>query len=128
MSGQAQIDRFVFIYNEERPHSARGCPPMEAWRNLDKAVVEIVAQPLLAHTKFRRDVVDMTGTITLRYRSKLHHVSVGRTHKGERVLILMADLDIRVIDDHGVRDPPSRARSLGRLPGPVEGFRLSQDC
>jgi Integrase core domain len=37
---QAQIDPFVFIYNEERPHTARGCPPMEAWRALDKAVIE----------------------------------------------------------------------------------------
>jgi hypothetical protein len=26
---QAQIDRFVHIYNEERPHTARGCPPMQ---------------------------------------------------------------------------------------------------
>jgi hypothetical protein len=99
---QAQIDRFVFIYNEERPHSARGCPPMEAWRNLDKATIEIDGQLLLAHTKVRRDIVDMTGTFTLRYRSKLHHVSVGRAHKGERVLILMADLDVRVLDEHGV--------------------------
>ena len=37
---QAQIDRFVHIYNEERPHTARGCPPMQAWRALDKATVE----------------------------------------------------------------------------------------
>jgi transposase InsO family protein len=38
---QAQIDRFVFIDNEERPHTARGCPPMQAWRALDKAAVTI---------------------------------------------------------------------------------------
>jgi hypothetical protein len=35
-------------------------------------------------------------------RSKLHHVAVGRAHKGKRVLILVADLDIRVIDENGV--------------------------
>jgi transposase InsO family protein len=58
---QAQIDRFVHIYNEERPHTARGCPPMRAWRALDKATIEIDGQPLLAHTKVRRDRGDKTG-------------------------------------------------------------------
>lgn len=99
---QVQIDRFVHIYNEERPHTARGCPPMVAWRALDKATIKIDGQPLLAHTKVRRDRVDKTGAFTLRYRSNLHHVSVGREHKGKRVLILMADLDVRVIDQDGV--------------------------
>ena len=62
---QAQIDRFVHIYNEERPHTARGCPPMQAWRALDKATVEIDGQPLLAHTKVRRDRIDKTGCVHL---------------------------------------------------------------
>jgi transposase InsO family protein len=99
---QAQIDRFMHIYNEERPHTARGCPPMQAWRALDKATIEIDGQPLLAHTKVRRDRIDQTGCFTLRYRSKLHHIAVGRAHKGKRVLILVADLDIRVLDEDGV--------------------------
>jgi Integrase core domain len=98
---QAQIDRFVHIYNEERPHSARGCPPMEAWRSLDKATIEIDGHRVLANTRVRRDRIDKTGVFTLRHRSKLHHVSVGREHKGKRVLILVADLDIRVIDQQG---------------------------
>lgn len=99
---QAQIDRFVHIYNEERPHTARGCPPMQAWRELDKATVELDGQALLAHTKVRRDRIDKTGCFTLRYRSKLHHVGIGRQHRGKRVLVLMADLDVRVIDEDGV--------------------------
>ncbi len=99
---QAQIDRFVHIYNEERPHTARGCPPMQAWRALDKATIEIDGLPLLAHTRVRRDRVDKTGCFTLRHRSKLHHVAVGRAHKGKRVLVLVADLDIRVIDENRV--------------------------
>ncbi len=75
---------------------------MQAWRALEKASIELDGQPLLAHTKVRRDRIDSTGRFTLRCRSGFHHVSVGRTHKGKRVLILVADLDVRVIDDDGV--------------------------
>jgi transposase InsO family protein len=98
---QAQIDRFVHIYNEERPHTARNCFPMVAWRALDKATPVLNGQPILATTKVRRDKVDKTGCFTLRHRSKLHHVGVGRAYSGRRVLVLMADLDVRVIDDQG---------------------------
>jgi transposase InsO family protein len=98
---QRQIDRFVFTYNESRPHSARGCPPMQAWRNLDKATPELDGHPILATTKVRHDVIDKTGAVTLRYRSRLHHIGVGRAHRGRRVLILMADLDVRIVDEDG---------------------------
>ena len=74
---------------------------MVAWRSMDKATIELGGQPLLAHTKVRRDVVDKTGCFTLRYRSRLHHVGIGRAHVGKRILILMADLDVRVIDAEG---------------------------
>lgn len=99
---QSQIDRFVEIYNETRPHTARGCPPMKAWRALDKATPLIDGQPMPPATKVRRDKIDKTGCFTLRYRSKLHHVGVGRRHAGKRVLILMANLEVRVIDTSGV--------------------------
>lgn len=98
---QQQIDRFVFIYNEQRPHVARGRTPMSAWRSLDKATPVLDGQPLLAHTKVRHDRIDKTGCFTLRYRGRLHHVGVGRAHKHKRILILMADLDVRVIDENG---------------------------
>jgi transposase InsO family protein len=99
---QTQINRFVLYYNEVRPHQARQCPPMRAWRARDKATAQLAGQPILANTKVRRDVVDRAGTVTLRYRSKLHHIGLGRAHGGQRVLILMADLDVRVIDEGGV--------------------------
>ena len=75
---------------------------MRAWRDLDKATIEIDGQPLLAHTRVRRDRIDNTGCFTLRYRSKLHHVGVGREHQGKRVLVLVADLDVRVIAEGGL--------------------------
>jgi len=98
---QVQIDRFVTYYNEVRPHQARGCPPMQAYRALDRATPILDGQPILADTKVRHDKVDKTGTVTLRHRSKLHHVGIGRGHKGRRVLLLVCDLDIRVIAEDG---------------------------
>ncbi len=118
---QSRIDGFVFYYNERRPHQARNCPPMRAWRALDKATIQIGGQPVLAKTRVRRDHVDRWGSVTLRYRRKLHHISVGRPYKGQRILILMADLDVRVITDDGellrhftldpTRDYQARSRS-----------------
>ena len=98
---QAQIDRFVTTYNEERPHQARGCPPMQAWRALDRATPILDGTALPPATKVRHDTVDTTGVVTLRHRSKLHHIGIGRAHKGRRVLLLVCDLDIRVIADDG---------------------------
>jgi hypothetical protein len=42
--------------------------------------------------------IDKTGCVTLRYRTKLLHIS-GRAHAGAPVLLLVADLDARVITE-----------------------------
>jgi hypothetical protein len=39
--------------------------------------------------------------VTLRHRSRLHHIGVGRKFAGTRVLVLAADLDVRVITEDG---------------------------
>jgi hypothetical protein len=98
---QAQLDRFVHTYNELRPHQARECPPMHAWRALDKATPVLDGQPIPAATKVRHDRIDKTGCVTLRYRSKLHHIGIGRAHRDRRVLMLVCGLDVRVIADDG---------------------------
>ena len=98
---QRQIDGFVRYYNEVRPHQARDTPPMHAWRTRDKAVPSLAGQKLLAKTRVRHDRVDDTGAVTLRYRRKLHHISLGRRYRGQRIIILMADLDVRVINVDG---------------------------
>ena len=54
---QRQIDGFVRYYNEQRPHRARGCPPMHAWRALDKATPtrrDLVARNVAALCDLRR--------------------------------------------------------------------------
>ena len=74
---------------------------MHAWRTLDKATPTLNGQPIPANTKVRHDKIDTTGCVTLRHRSRLHHIGIGRAHRGRRVLILVCNLDIRVITDTG---------------------------
>lgn len=98
---QAGCDFFARYYNEVRPHQAHGRPPLAVYNERDKAAPVIGGQPVSPTTKVRRDKIDKTGTVTLRHRSKLHHVGVGRAHTAKRVLMLVADLDIRIIDEQG---------------------------
>ena len=37
--------------------------------------------------------------MTLRYRSKLHHIGMGRALKGTRVILLVAGRDIQVLSE-----------------------------
>jgi hypothetical protein len=39
--------------------------------------------------------------VTLRYHSRIHHIGVGRAHKGRRIIVLVAGLDVRVLSDDG---------------------------
>ena len=79
---QAQIDDFVEHYNTGRPHRARGrLTPLEAFRVRDRAGP---GSPIATtHFRVRTDRVDADGNITLRYKSKLLHIGVGRAHKAE---------------------------------------------
>lgn len=120
---QAQIDTFVRYYNEERPHSARGMvPPRRAFDALEKATPDPNKYPMTPHTRVRHDKIDKTGVFTLRHGTKLHHVGVGRAHKGRRVLVLVCDLDIRVLSEEGellrhlTLDPERDYQPLGTGP------------
>ena len=44
------------------------------------------------------DRADRAGSITLRVNGRLHHIGVGQTHAGTRVLILVQDLNIKIIN------------------------------
>jgi hypothetical protein len=48
-----------------------------------------------------RDKVDITGVVTLRHNSRLHHVGIGRRLVGTRVLVLVDGLEVRVITEDG---------------------------
>ena len=99
---QDQLDRFRRYYNEQRPHRAlRRRTPMEAFEARPKARPSGPGLILPAHHRVRRDRIDKAGRITLRYNSRLHHIGLGRAHAGVRVLVLVADLDVRVLTEDG---------------------------
>lgn len=50
------------------------------------------------HYRIGYDQIDKTGSVTLRHDSRLNHIGIGRAHAGTRVLMLIHDLDIRVVD------------------------------
>jgi transposase len=98
---QAQLDTFRASYNTDRPHRALARrTPTEAFDARPKA--HPTGQPVPdGHYRVRHDRIDTSGVITLRHNSKLHHIGLGRRHAGTRVLVLVHDLHVRVIDDTG---------------------------
>jgi hypothetical protein len=49
----------------------------------------------------RRGRIDKNGKVTLRHRTRLHHIGVGHAHKNKRVILLVHHLDIRVLSEDG---------------------------
>ncbi len=98
---QGQLDRFVTYYNTVRPHRSIGRrTPAVAFAARDKSHPR---GPRIdtAGYRVRNDKVDKSGTVTLRYRSRLHHIGVGRAYAGWRVILLVAGRDIRILGADG---------------------------
>jgi transposase InsO family protein len=97
---QGQLDAFVHYYNDIRPHTAlSGRTPLQAYSGRVKA--RPAGASSATHFRVRSDRVDKTGTVTLRFGSRLHHIGLGRAHKGRAVKLLIADRSVRVIDLNG---------------------------
>jgi hypothetical protein len=65
--------------------------------------------------------------VTLRVGGRLHHIGIGRTHARTRVLLLVQDLDIRVVDTATgevlrelTLDPTRDYQPTGKPPGPTK--------
>ncbi|MEI2699038.1 MAG: hypothetical protein V9E94_12085 [Microthrixaceae bacterium] len=56
------------------------------------------SHPDTRHHRARVDRVDATGKVTLRHNGRLHHIGIGRAHARTHVLLLVDDLDIRIIN------------------------------
>jgi transposase InsO family protein len=99
---QAKLDWFSGYYNTRRPHRALGRrTPLMAFEARPRATPSLPGFVVPAHYRVRRDRIDSTGKITLRYKSRLHHIGMGRRYAGVRVLVLVADLQVRVLSEDG---------------------------
>jgi len=97
---QGQLDAFVHYYNDIRPHRAlSGRTPLQAHSARLKARPAGAAAS--TYFRVRRDRVDATGKVSLRYGSRLYKIGLGRAHKGRVIKLLIADQSIRVIDLNG---------------------------
>jgi transposase InsO family protein len=98
---QAQLDVFAGYYNTRRPHRAlHRRTPAEAFVARPKAMP--TGQSITeGHYRLRHDRVHAGGVITLRHDSKLHHIGLGRRYGGSRVLVLVHDLHVRVLNERG---------------------------
>lgn len=96
---QTQLDAFRDHYNHHRPHRALGRRvPAVAYQARPKATPTPGEATSTPHARVRRDTIDATGVVTLRHHGRLHHIGIGRTHARTHVLLLIQDLDIRVIN------------------------------
>jgi transposase InsO family protein len=99
---RSQLDTFRRLYNDERPHRALDRrTPRVVFSARPKAVPVPFAGPIPTHSRVRRDKVYANGVITLRHNSRLHHIGLGRRHAGQRVLVLVHELHIRVLSEDG---------------------------
>lgn len=99
---QAQLDDFRRYYNTTRPHrSLDRRTPAQAFIARTKATPRRHGITVPAQHRVRRDRIDADGKVTLRYRSKLRHLGIGRRYAGTRVMLLVADQDVRVINNDG---------------------------
>jgi len=97
---QAELEAFRTYYNQRRPHRALGQrTPLAAFNARLKA--SPAPLPSISQFRVRQDRVDSSGRVTLRYLSQLRHIYVGRAHCGERIRLLVAGTDVRVIRENG---------------------------
>ena len=82
------------------PPRARPAHPHRSASTPDSKPTRAQSTPA-THFRVRHDKVDTHGSLTLRYDSKLHHIGMGARHRGQRVVMLIADRDIRIVTPDG---------------------------
>jgi hypothetical protein len=137
---QTLLDRFITYYNQHRPHRSlqNRSTPTTAYHARPKATPTADRSNHI-HDRIRHDIIDTNGKLTLRIAGRLHHIGIGRTHARTRVIMLIHDLDIRVVNAATgellrelLIDPTRDYQPTGRPPGPQprtprtqRGFRVS---
>lgn len=97
---QTLLDRFRHEYNHQRPHRAlpQRAVPAALYTSLPKATPSPRGRTQDSHDRVRVDRIDTSGKVTLRHGSRLYSIGIGRTHARTRVLLLVHDLDITILD------------------------------
>lgn len=99
---QAQLDRFVQTTTRFVPTRPKGRrTPAEAFGARIKVTPAGAPKAPFSHYPIRRDRVDGTGKVTLRYEGKRIRLGSGRAHERRRVIQLVADRDVRVLSEQG---------------------------
>ena len=124
---QTLLDTFREEYNHHRPHRSleHRSTPATAYAARPKATPG-AGSTIETHERIRKDKINKAGTVTLRVAGQLRHIGVGRTHAGTYVLLLVQDLEVRVIDAATGEllreltiDPTRDYQPTGRPPGPT---------
>ena len=122
---QALLDAFVEEYNDHRPHRSlpHRATPATIYTTRPKATVGDRSEE--THDRVREDRIDKSGKVTLRHGGRLYSIGIGRTHARTRVILLVQDRDIRIVDATTgellrelVLDTSKRYQGTGRPPGP----------
>jgi transposase InsO family protein len=96
---QTLLDQFLEIYNQHRPHRSleHRATPATAYQARPKAT-PTGDRSTDSHDRVRHDTVSKAGNATLRVAGRLRHIGVGRTYARTRVLMLVQDLHVRVVN------------------------------
>ena len=96
---QALLEEFTTTYNRHRPHRSlpHRATPAIAYTTRPKATPG-ADRDGDTHDRVRFDRIDSVGTVTLRVNGRLHHIGIGRTHARTHVILLVHDLDVRIIN------------------------------
>ena len=123
---QALLDRFTEEYNQPRPHRSltHRATPATIYTSRPKATPGDRTDD--THDRIRHDRIDKSGKITLRHGGTLYSIGIGRTHARTRVIVLVQDRDIHIIDAATgellrelVLDTTQRYQGTSRPPGPT---------
>jgi transposase InsO family protein len=96
---QALLEAFVDEYNHRRPHRSlpHRATPATLYDSMPKALPGPAIDPA-THERVRHDRVDKAGSVTLRHNSRLHHIGLGRTYAGTCIILLVQNLQIRIVN------------------------------
>jgi transposase InsO family protein len=124
---QTLLNTFTDEYNHRRPHRSlpQRATPATAYQARPKATPG-TDRTNDTHDRVRHDTISKAGTVTLRVHSRLHHIGIGKTYAGTYVLLLVHDLNVRVLNaatGEPLReltiDPRRDYQPTGRPPGPT---------